>query len=139
MCKSHDMKTTGKNKRHFMEPLLKHFRFTTMSAGQFNEVVVPSRILDQREIKQIQYTFTKGADLKTLALPYKTTPRLNTATVQESRAASAKNMYPNMNGSGDYCEVNGNQQQVPLISTDSTPGLPKGKKYVPKKLHNFLI
>jgi len=77
LCKANGLKTTGRNKRQFMEPLLKHFRFTTIPPTQFKDEIVPSRILDPKEVQQIKYVFNKGNDPRILSqISYKTTPRV---------------------------------------------------------------
>jgi len=80
LCKNNSMKTSGLNKRYFMDPLIKHFRFTTMTPTQFKEVVVPSRILNIHEVRQIQCVFNRAADVR-VNLPYKTLPRFNTSHI----------------------------------------------------------
>lgn len=111
------MKTTGKNKRHFMEPLVKHFRFTTMSSKQFTNEIVPTRILEIKEVQQIQSTFCKGSDSKLASmLPYKTTPRQNSSQIHNSEET--------LNQNADHLSVQSQPSshsdlRVPKIQSDS--------------------
>lgn len=131
------MKTTGKNKRRFMEPLLKHFRFTTMSPLQFSEIVAPSRILESREIKQIQSVFHKVIDLKNMVMPYKSTPRVNTAVSANDNNSSSAAQLDSITRFGSATKIcpmdgSGDGVQLQMIHSDSAVTGSKvhsGKKY----------
>ena len=73
-CKLRKVKSIGRGKRQFMEPLLKHIRFTTMKLEEIQEVIGPARVLEPREILAIMSHLTGPEHLK-LPVPYKTTPR----------------------------------------------------------------
>jgi len=58
-CKRRALKTTGRNKRQMLEPLLKYIRFSSMPLSTFNDIVLPSRILEPKEIHDIISHFNK--------------------------------------------------------------------------------
>lgn len=75
-CKRRGLKTTGKNKRQMIDHMLKYIRFTTMDSMDFNDIVIPSRILEPKEIFALQSHISPvyGEESRA-ALPYNARPR----------------------------------------------------------------
>jgi len=53
-CKKEELQTNPTNIRRFLEPLIKHMPFTTMSKRCFNKEVKRTKVLTESEIKHIQ-------------------------------------------------------------------------------------
>jgi len=121
LCKAQGLKTTGKNKRQFLEPLIKHFRFTTMTFAEFTDVVVPSRILEAKEVQQIKYVFNKGTDVRILQTPYKTTPRLIPQPKAQDQASDEDLLKSNTEAKNIQSR---GRDEVAKISSDSTVTAP---------------
>jgi len=123
LCKTNGLKTTGRNKRQFMEPLVKNFRFTTMTLSQFTDVVVPSRILDPKEVQQIKYVFNKGTDPRILnQIPYKNTPRTITALHEEP--VMEEEISSLLSNTERWNMLSRGRDEVPKICSDSAVTAP---------------
>ncbi|CAG7824978.1 unnamed protein product [Allacma fusca] len=74
-CKRRGLKTTGKNKRQMIDHMLKYIRFTTMDSMDFTDIVVPSRILEPKEILALQSHISPVYGESRASVPYNGRPR----------------------------------------------------------------
>ena len=82
-----------------IDHLLKYIRFTTMSSMDFNDIVIPSRILEQKEIIVLQSHISPaagaGEPLRT-SLPYNARPRFKpkVPVVRKPESLQSNNVEP---------------------------------------------